>query len=131
MLRQPAEKSEQVRNDSWEFMKWWTSTETQVQFGREMEGILGPAARHNTANKLALEQLAWPAKDQRALIEQQYNIKSIPQVAGSYIVGREVENAFRRVINDLANARETLYEYSLSINREIDRKRKEFDLPLA
>jgi hypothetical protein len=65
------------------------------------------------------------------LIEQQYNIKSIPQVAGSYIVGREVENAFRRVINDLANARETLYEYSLSINREIDRKRKEFDLPLA
>ena len=43
MLRQPAEKSEQVRNDSWEFMKWWTSTETQVQFGREMEGILGPA----------------------------------------------------------------------------------------
>lgn len=131
MLRQPAEKSEQVRNDSWEFMKWWTSTETQVQFGREMEGILGPAARHNTANKLALEQLAWPAKDQRVLIEQQYNIKSIPQVAGSYIVGREVENAFRRVINDLANARETLYEYSLSINREIDRKRKEFDLPLA
>lgn len=131
MLKQPALKSEKVRNDAWEFMKWWTSTETQVQFGREMEGILGPAARHNTANKLALEQLAWPAKDQKALLEQQKNIRSIPQVAGGYIVGREVENAFRKVINNLTNARETLYEYALSINREIDRKRKEFNLPLA
>ena len=41
-----------------------------------------------------------------------------------------MENAFREVINNLYNARETLYEYSLLIDAEINRKRSEFDLPL-
>jgi hypothetical protein len=55
----------------------------------------------------------------------------MPQIAGSYISGREVENAFREVINNKVNAKETLYEYANNINNEIDRKRGEFGLPLA
>ena len=30
---------------SWEFLKWWTSKDVQVRFGREMEGLMGAAAR--------------------------------------------------------------------------------------
>jgi len=131
LMKQTAIRSEQKKNDSWEFMKWWTSTDTQVRFGREMEGILGAAARHTSANMAALEQLAWPVKDYEKLSEQWETIQTLPQVAGSYISGREVENAFRRTINNNVNARETLYDYVLLINREIERKRKEFGLPIA
>ena len=60
-----------------------------------------------------------------------YGVHHMPNIAGSYISGREVENAFREVINNLVNAKETLYEYANNINNEIDRKRAEFGLPLA
>ena len=164
ILRGPAEESESIRDASWEFLKWWTSTETQQLFGQEMEGILGSAARQATANIQALKGLAWPKDDLNQLLKQWgfseeadntitvngkevasfkttdsdgnvydnvYGVHHMPQIAGSYITGREVENAFREVINNLINAKETLYEYANNINNEIDRKRAEFGLPLA
>lgn len=115
---------------AWTFLKWWTNAETQRQFGVEMEGILGSAARHATANVKALQQLAWPQEDLNMLLNQWSTVHEMPQIAGSYIAGREIENAFREVINNLYNARETLYEYSLLIDAEINRKRSEFNLPL-
>ena len=57
-----------------------------------------------------------------------YGVREIPQIAGSYITGREVENAYRAVINNNYNAKETLYAYAQNINNEIDRKRSEFNL---
>ena len=115
---------------AWTFLKWWTNAETQRQFGVEMEGILGSAARHATANVKALQKLAWPQEDLNMLLNQWSTVHEMPQIAGSYIAGREIENAFREVINNLYNARETLYEYSLLIDAEINRKRSEFNLPL-
>lgn len=115
---------------AWEFLKWWTSADIQRQFGVEMEGILGSAARHATANVKALQQLSWPQADLDMLLKQWSTVHEMPQIAGSYITGRELENAFREVINNLYNARETLYDYALIIDDEINRKRSEFDLPL-
>ena len=133
IMKQPdklSEKTKQAKyNASWEFLKWWTGAETQAQFGREMEGILGSAARHATANVKAFQSLAWPQADLDKLMTQWDQVHEMPQVAGSYIIGREIENAYRKVINNNYNARETLYEYCGNINDEINRKRKEFDLP--
>ena len=64
-------------------------------------------------------------------MEQWGQVHEMPQVAGSYIIGRELENAFREVINNFYNPREILVQYSGVINDEINRKRKEFDLPTA
>ena len=130
ILKGPALKSEQAKMDSWEFLKWWTSADIQAQFGREMEGILGAAARHNTANVIALQELSWTSGELSILMEQWKQTHEMPNIAGSYMTGREMENAFRQVINNLYNAREVLYEYAFNINNEIDRKRKEFNLPL-
>lgn len=133
IMQQPNGVSEKEKtakyNASWKFLKWWTGAETQAQFGREMEGILGSAARHATANVKAFQSLAWPQQDLEKLMLQWSMVHEMPQVAGSYIVGREVENAYREVINNYYNARETLFEYCGNINDEINRKRKEFDLP--
>ena len=135
IMKQPEKLSEEEKqakyNASWTFLKWWTGAETQAQFGREMEGILGSAARHATANVKAFQSLAWPQADLDKLMEQWGQVHEMPQVAGSYIIGRELENAFREVINNFYNPREILVQYSGVINDEINRKRKEFDLPTA
>ena len=44
-------EDELLRNNSWEFMKWWADADTQVRFGREIEALLGSSARYATANK--------------------------------------------------------------------------------
>lgn len=114
---------------SWEFMKWWTSKDTQIAYGREMEGLMGEAARYPTANVEALAELPWPVKDYNHLSSQWDWVKGIPQVPGGYFTGRHLDNAFRRVVNANENSREALNDYVLYINDEIDIKRKEFNLP--
>lgn len=114
--------------EAWKFLKWWTSTETQVRFGREMEGILGAAARYPTANKEAMQQLPWTTKEYSILLEQWQWTKGIPNVPGSYMTGRHLDNALRKVINDRSNPRETIYDYVQIINQELSKKRREFGL---
>ncbi|MCR1809442.1 extracellular solute-binding protein [Haploplasma modicum] len=113
---------------AWEYMKWWTSEETQVRFGREMEGILGAAARYPTANVKAFESLPWRQDELAKLKEQWEWVRGIPEVPGSYMTGRHLDNAFRKVINEKANAREVIYDYVQIINEEIRLKREEFNL---
>jgi len=115
---------------AWEFMKWWTEKQTQIDYGREMEGLMGAAARYPTANIEALEQLPWPVKDYRNLEAQWQWVQGIPQIPGGYFTGRHLDNAFRRVVNAAQNPREALSDYIVYINDEITIKRQEFDLPV-
>ncbi|MCK5387845.1 MAG: extracellular solute-binding protein [Candidatus Izimaplasma sp.] len=116
------------KDASWEFLKWWTSTSIQVQFGREMEGILGAAARYPTANVEALSQLPWTVIEYLKLEEQWDWVIGIPEVPGGYMTGRHLDNAFRLVYNDNSNPKETIYDYVQVINDEIEKKRREFGL---
>ena len=125
-----ATDDEKVKNNAWEFMKWWVSAEAQVRFGREIEAILGSSARYTTANTEALEQLAWSAKQLKVLREQMEWTVGFPEIAGGYSTTRHMTNAIRRVINTKEDARETLLTYARTINDEIVIKRKEFNLPI-
>lgn len=116
------------KENAWEFMKWWTSAETQGRFGVEMESLLGPSAKHPTANMEALKQMPWPAKDYRNLMEQWKTAVGTPEVPGGYYTPRNVEFAFKRVYNNGDDAAETLLDYIDEINEEIIRKRTEFGL---
>ncbi len=119
--------------ECWEFLKWWTSTDTQVSYAREMESLMGASARVATANKEALSKLPWTYKDYNKLVEQLEQVQGIPQVPGGYYTWRNVNNAFYTVTTDtdVATAREELTEKVLYINAEINYKREEFHLPLA
>lgn len=121
-------------DESWEFLKWWTSTETQTLYGREMESLMGASARVATANVEALANLSWPMRDYRALIEQMSSVKGIPQVPGGYYTWRNISNAFYTITTDTATnnttPREALMDKVYYINAEIDYKRTEFGLPL-
>ena len=113
---------------AWKFMKWFVSADTQVGYAREIESILGAAARLNTANVAAFQRLAWTADELAILVEQWNHTIGVPEVPGGYYTGRNLENAFRYSVNNKANPRQTLIDYIRTINSEINRKRSEFGL---
>ena len=125
-----AAEDESLKQKSWEFMKWWAKPDTQVRFGREIEALLGSSARYATANKDAFEQLSWSADDIKVLSEQWDQTVGIREVPGGYYTGRHITNAIRKVINDKDDSRETIIDYSIKINEEIEKKRNEFGLPI-
>ena len=116
------------QNAAWEFLKWWTDTETQVAFGLELESIMGAAARYAAANVEALERLPWSQKDIDNLKEQWQWVKGIPEVPGGYYTPRYVDFAFRRVYYRAEDPGETLEDMVDTINNELTAKREELGL---
>ena len=121
---------EKLKANSWEFMKWWAEPDTQIQFGREIEALLGASARYATANRDAFSNLSWSADDIKVLNEQWDQTTGIREVPGGYYTGRHISNAIRKVLNDKDDSRETIIDYSIKIDEEITKKRKEFGLPV-
>lgn len=122
-------KHTEHKDAAWKFMKWWTGKDTQIAFGRQMEIRMGASARYPTANKDALEQLPWPTQDLQKLQEQMQWVRGIPEVPGGYLTGRNIDNAFRRVVVQGEDPRETMDNYVRAMNEEITIKRQEFNLP--
>ena len=116
----------------WKFLKWWTSADVQALYDREMESLMGSAARVATANKEAFEMLPWPVDTYHNLSGAFTWVKGIPQVPGGYYSWRNVNNAFYTVTTetDTASPREELMDKVLYINEEIRYKRIEFNLPV-
>ena len=116
----------------WQFLKWWTSTDVQALYDKEMESLMGSAARVATANREAFEMLPWPVDTYHNLAEAFEWVKGIPQVPGGYYSWRNVNNAFYTVTTetDTASPREELMDKVLYINEEIRYKRIEFGLPV-
>ncbi len=120
--------TEQIKQNAWEFMKWWADADTQVRFGREIEALLGASARYNTANRDAFSRLSWSVDDIEVLAAQWDQTVGIREVPGGYYTGRHLANAVRKCINDKDDTRETIIDYSIKIDEEITKKRKEFGM---
>ncbi len=110
---------------AWDFIKWFTSTEVQVEYGKTIEAIMGPMGRYDTANLDALQQLNWSTSEYNKIIDQMGKLKEVPIIPASYAVTRNVYNAFRGVVNNAHNPRYQLSSYNRDINDEIVRKLKD------
>ena len=114
---------------AWEFMKWWTSADIQVQYGVLLEAAMGPAARHPTANLEAFARLPWTVRDYRNIMYQFSYIRGIPQVPGGYLTPRYIRNAWADVvIEEDIEPRDALRLAARQIDEEILLKRREFGL---
>lgn len=113
---------------AWEFLKWWTGTETQLQYANTVESVMGTAARYPAADRAVLEQLPWSSAEYRQLVAQLENSKGIPAVPGSYMATRMVSYSFDDVVANSSNPRETLYLNMKAIDKELTKKRAEFSL---
>lgn len=112
----------------WEFLKWWSSPEVQLQYANRLETIMGTAARLNTANIKTFEKMPWSLSEQEIIISQWENVKEIQEVPGGYYTIRMLDTAFTETYYNNENARATLNKYCDMINEEISRKRKELGL---
>jgi len=125
-----ATDNEELKQNAWKFMEWWADADTQVRFGREIEALLGSSARYATANRDAFSNLSWSPHDIDVLNAQWDQTVGIREVPGGYYTGRHISNAIRKVINDKDDSRETIIDYSIKIDEEITKKRKEFGMPV-
>lgn len=119
-------KSSRKQLEAWEFMKWWTSAETQLEFGTTMETIYGPSYKWNTSNLEAFAQMPWPKDDLQVIGEQWRWLKDIPHVPGDYMLDREVSNAWNKTVFDGVNPRKAIEDAVVLSNREIEKKSEEF-----
>lgn len=114
-----------------EFLMWWISGNTQLQYGKQLEATMGIGARYYTANLQAFRQMGW-SKSEAAVIGEQWNqIINVNQIPGNYIVTRNLTNALRAcydVDKGGYQTRRQLTLYNKVINDEITRKRREFNL---
>jgi ABC-type glycerol-3-phosphate transport system substrate-binding protein len=114
---------------AWDFMVWWTSADTQTQFGRRMEALMGSAARHPTANIEAFSRMAWPVADFNNLSTQMQYAQGLPQIPGAYFTPRQIRNAFYTTVElETIGARDALRDFTRYINDEIRAKRREFGM---
>jgi len=120
--------TEDQQKRAWEFMKWHSGADCQIKYSNEMVAIIGPSAKHATANIAALSEMPWTSAELEQLKYQFQNLASIPNYPGSYIIGRYTGFAFLAAYEDNANPTEELQRYITTINKEITRKREEFGL---
>lgn len=111
---------------SWEFLKWWSSDETQASFAREVEALMGAEARWNTANKNAFMELSWGDEDIATLQEMWNWAQETPTVLGSYMTTRHITNAWTTVVISGGDVREALEQAVKDINREMRSKQEEY-----
>lgn len=111
---------------AWEFIKWWTSADTQARYSNNVESVLGILGRISTANVEAFKQLSWDPEDLDKLLDQWSRIKEIPEVPGSYYLTRAVDQAFWSVINDDVNPKDAVKKWSIIADKEIERKIKQY-----
>lgn len=114
---------------TWEFMRWYCGHEAQAAYGSDLVTTIGQAAKYNTANRLALAEMPWTTSEYTALVDQFNNLSAIANYPGAYIFARYLNFAQLAVVNDGADPVTTLQGYVATINKEITRKREEFDLP--
>ena len=112
--------------EAYRFLSWWVSGKTQGEFGVQVEQTLGVAARYGTANLEAFERIPWNAEQAEIIRKQRANTIAVEQIPGNYYIARNLAFAFRAVVYNKANLRETLYRYNIEINKELARKQKEF-----
>lgn len=117
-------KGSEELDAAYEFMRWWIDSQTQTEFGRQVESVLGKSARYNTANSVTFEQLNWTGRELEVLREARRDVSDTPQTMVTYYVSRCISNAFRRVVYSYEKPRDVIYRYSDDLDLEFDRKKE-------
>ena len=116
----------QKAEEAWTFLKWWSSEEVQTRFGNLLQSTYGSEYIWPTANRKAFENLPLKSVHKKVVLEQMEWMTEAPWVLGTYMLERELSNAFISVAVDGVDARRALDTAVKRINRETYRKLEEF-----
>lgn len=113
--------------ETWEFLKWWTSAETQVSYSRSLEGMLGIAGRVAVSNIEAAGELSWDGDNFTSLRNQWNSVGEFNEIPGSYYMTRVLEQAYWNVVVQNENPRDMLYKWGAVADNEIKRKIAQYE----
>lgn len=111
---------------AWEFIKWWSSSEVQAEFGQTIQITYGSEYIWPTANMEAMAQLPLESQAKEVIQETAKNVVDVPRVPGTYLLEREVSNAFNDIVVNGSNERTRIDKAVKSVNHEFERKLEEF-----
>ena len=111
---------------AWMFLEWWSRAETQAKFGNLLQSTYGSEYIWATANTEAFAQLPLRASHKDVIIGQMEWMTEAPWVLGTYMLERELSNAFIAVTADGVEARRAMDTAVKRIDRETFRKLEEF-----
>ena len=113
-------------DESWAFMKWWMSTETQIDFQQRLILDYGREYLWNSANLEAFANTSLPEEHRSVILQQWQWLQEPTKLPGSYMQERELSNAWNKIVFDGVNPRVAIDSAVILINREITRKMEEF-----
>lgn len=120
-------KSDSTREQqAWEFVKWWSSTEVQAEFGQTIQITYGDEYMWPTANMEAFAQLPWESDAREVITQTAENVVDIARIPGTYLLEREMSNTFNDIVVNGDNEQTRIDKAVKTINRELERKLEEF-----
>lgn len=111
---------------SWEFLKWWMSTETQVEFSNTLQTKYGMEYVWNSANADAFQQLSFPVADREVILEQWNNAENYRTMPATYMVERALSDAWYQIVEDHISPRVALNEAVFTMDQEMQIRMKQF-----
>ncbi len=111
---------------AWEFLKWWTSAETQLSYSNSLEAILGPIGRIAVANVEAFKRMSWDPSMKQTMLDAWENTVEVPEIPGSYYVSRSIDFAFWNAADENENPKDQLVTWGQEADAEIARKLEQY-----
>lgn len=118
--------NEEREAKAWEFIKWWSSTPVQSEFGQTIQITYGDEYLWTTANVEAFAQLPVDNAHKEVILQFAKNVIDVARVPGTYMLEREMSNAFNAIVVDGDSAQSRIDEAVKVIDREMKRKLEEF-----
>lgn len=120
------ESDEEREERAWDFMKWWSSADIQAEFGQMLQIMYGDEYIWPTANIEAFNNLPFPSEHKAVIMEQAEVVLEAPRLLGSYMLEREMSNAFNDIVVNGDTLRVRIDDVVKTVNRETKRKLEEF-----
>ena len=120
-------KSAKNPEAAWEFLKWWTSAETQLAYSNNLEAVLGTIGRVAVSNKEAFSSMAWDSKMYDEIYNAWNNVTEIREIPGSYYISRSIDFAFWNVASMNKTPKDVLVTWGEEADAEIMRKMVQYE----
>jgi ABC-type glycerol-3-phosphate transport system substrate-binding protein len=118
-------KDTKKADDAWEFLKWWTDYETQVNYTYALQSTYGKTFLWLSSNVDAVKESPIDQADKQIILEQIKWLRDTPRTPGQYLLERSISDIWNAMINDGTSAQVAIDEKVIPINREIRKKMNE------
>ncbi len=119
-------KRSEKPDESWEFLKWWLSTEVQTEYAYLLQSTYGPEFVWLSGNLNAVKNAPIDEADKEIILEQVEWLIDVPRTPGQYMLERGISDVWNKCVIDGMLPRVSIDQQTIAINREIRKKMIEF-----